>query len=195
VLPRIFEPFFTTKQTGQGTGLGLSTVHGIVEQAGGRVAVATTPGRGTRFTIRLPACDEEPAAARDAAREVGVRGQGERVLLVEDDEGVRATIRRVLERGGYTVVEAANGREALDRFRASADVALVLSDSVMPEGSGPALAAAIHKGRRAVPVVLMSGYADREPLGAEPVIAKPFTAGALLTTVHEALVRARAAGP
>jgi CheY-like chemotaxis protein len=186
VLPRIFEPFFTTKRPGQGTGLGLSTVHGIVEQARGRISVDAAPGRGARFTLRLPACDEAPAPGPRATVEAAPRGHGERVLLVEDDDGVRATLRRVLERGGYRVTEAASGREALDRFRTAADVALVLSDSVMPEGSGQALAAAIRGGPRAVPVVLMSGYSDRES-GPDPVIAKPFTATALLVALRRAL--------
>jgi PAS domain S-box-containing protein len=185
LLPRIFEPFFTTKQSGQGTGLGLSTVHGIVTQARGHVGVTSTPGQGTRFTIHLPACDETATRAA-AAPSQGARGRGERILVVEDDDTVRATLRRVLERGGYVVVEATNGREALERFGAEPGVALVLSDTVLPEGSGPSLAAAIRTGPRAVPVVLMSGYADRAS-GPEPVVAKPFTAPALLDTIRRAL--------
>jgi PAS domain S-box-containing protein len=193
VLPRIFEPFFTTKQPGKGTGLGLATVHGVVEQAHGKIAVTSAPGRGTRFTIRLPVCGTAATPARAVAREAPPHGHGERVLLVEDDDAVRSTIRRMLERNGYAVLEATSGREALARFRATPDVALVLSDSVMPEGSGPALAAAIRESRRAVPVVLMSGYADRES-GPDPVIAKPFTSGTLLATVQRALARAAPAG-
>jgi PAS domain S-box-containing protein len=186
VLPRIFEPFFTTKQPGLGTGLGLSTVQGIVAQAHGRISVDSVPDRGTRFTIQLPACDEAAASAVDPGAGEGPRGRGERILLVEDDEIVRATVVRLLERSGYAVTEASNGREALERFRSTPDVALVLSDSVMPEGSGPALAAAIRESHRQVPVLLMSGYVDRES-GPEPVLAKPFTAATLLSSVRSAL--------
>ena len=159
-LPRIFEPFFTTKEVGKGTGLGLATVYGIVKQHQGWIEVSSRLGEGTTFKIFLPtipAPAEKPAATQPEAE---VRGGTETILLAEDDEPVRMTTRRVLERYGYTVWEATTAREAREVWLSHrAEVALLLTDIIMPEGvSGRELAEGLRKDRPGLKVVFMSGY-------------------------------------
>jgi PAS domain S-box-containing protein len=198
VKARVFEPFFTTKPAGRGTGLGLATVHGIVEQSGGTVCVRSREGHGTTFTITLPLA--EPAVgAKSAMQEspadpAAAQGGGNAgtVLLVEDEAAVRAIARRVLERAGYQVRTARHGADALrvlDECDARVDV--LLSDVVMPEMGGLELAARVAERLPGVRVVLMSGYADAD-LGAigqdgmvDGFVAKPFTAESLLETMHQ----------
>jgi PAS domain S-box-containing protein len=192
-----FEPFFTTKPAGAGTGLGLATVHGIVRQAGGAVRLDSAPGQGTRVTVLLPAA--EPAAA--AAASVGTRerrtvaaGRGG-VLLVEDENAVRAIARRMLERGGYEVFEARHGRDALLLWRAYRDsIAVVVSDLRMPEMGGRELVAALHADAPELPVVFTSGYTDDgavdSPGAHQAFVAKPFTSDGLLDAIARVLAAA-----
>jgi CheY-like chemotaxis protein len=194
VAARAFEPFFTTKAPGRGTGLGLSTVHGIVEQSGGTVRVATTEGLGTTFIVALPLADAAPAAAEpDAAHgEEPDRGVGT-VLLVEDEESVRVIAQRVLERAGYRVLTARHGADALavlDSGNTRVDV--LLSDVVMPEMGGVELATQATERLPELRVILMSGYTDTD-LGAigqgglvDGFVAKPFTTESLLEAVRDA---------
>ena len=181
----VFEPFFTTKPVGEGTGLGLATVFGIVTQSGGAVQVESAPGQGSAFTILLPAVDDDEDVAPPPSAPRGA----ETVLLVEDDVGVRGVARRVLERNGYTVIEAGHGADAL-RCVAERDgaVDLVLTDVRMPVMDGRELARHLRAERPDLRVVLMSGYASE---GTAPgdlrFLAKPFTASALLVAVREAL--------
>jgi PAS domain S-box-containing protein len=196
VLPRIFEPFFTTKPEGRGTGLGLSTVYGIIQEAGGTVTVTSAVGRGSMFTIYLPACAEGPASdAPDPPRALARGGCGETVLVVEDEPPVRRVTRKMLEAHGFRVLEAGSAAEALRRVKEDDAVDLVLTDVVMPHMSGTELAAAVGAVKPHLPLVLMSGYADaqRSPPPGRNVVQKPFTADALLASIHEALGRARAA--
>lgn len=197
VLRNIFEPFFTTKAIGQGTGLGLSTVFGIVKQSRGHVTAESVEGRGTTFRVYLPASlDVADGIDHPAASDAHARGNGT-VLLVEDDPTVRRLTRRILEQSGYTVLEAANGAEALllvQGGRQHFDV--LLTDLMMPKVSGADLAAALRKERPSLPVVFMSGYADeiiQRQLGEggtlPAVLAKPFTMDALRTAVREALAQ------
>jgi PAS domain S-box-containing protein len=185
-----FEPFFTTKDVGAGTGLGLATVFGIVRQARGAIRVDSTPGAGTTFTILLPAAAtpaEDPAAppvTRPRTREATV-------LLVEDEPGVRVTARRLLERRGYTVRDAANGTQALRVWAEyGRDVDVVVTDVRMPELGGPEMVAHLRAERPELPVVFITGYSDRDPRasrpdgdGREAFVAKPFTGDALLDAV------------
>jgi two-component system cell cycle sensor histidine kinase/response regulator CckA len=198
---RVFEPFFTTKEVGRGTGLGLSTVYGIVKQSGGHVWMSSTLGQGTTFHIDLPAA-VLPSDAAPPEHAPGVAGGGtETILLVEDEAGVRAVLRRILVRQGYTVIEAANGREALDLVASHAgDIDLVVTDVVMPEMSGRVFAEELearHPGQR---VVFMSGYTDDEILRrglltpGRMLLEKPFTAERLLEAVRVALRGAPDAG-
>jgi PAS domain S-box-containing protein len=159
-MEHVFEPFFTTKEQGKGTGLGLATVLGIVEQHGGVVRVASEPGRGAAFSILLPVTEREDdrAPARETA--APPRGGTESILLVEDETPVRTLTQRLLESRGYKVQSAATGAEAWDIWRASPDAfALVLTDVVMPGGlSGRDLAQRMRAARADVKIVLMSGY-------------------------------------
>jgi two-component system, cell cycle sensor histidine kinase and response regulator CckA len=189
IICKIFEPFFTTKAFGKGTGLGLSTVFGIVEQAKGSIAVASEPGRGSRFTIYLPVCDAPEDRDRVQAQGEAHRGRNETVLLVEDEEPVRRAARRILERNHFRVIEASNGVEGLRMLEAHHRVDVILSDIVMPELSGKELVRAVAETRPEIPVVLMSGYAhhqDVSPLSGV-VLLKPFTETTLLGRIREAL--------
>jgi PAS domain S-box-containing protein len=160
VRARLFEPFFTTKEQGKGTGLGLATVYGIVKQSGGWIWVYSEPGLGATFKVYLPLVDEAaaPAAITPAAP---VRGNGQTVLLVEDDAAVRRVTGEMLSRWGYTVLSAERGDAALALVAAhGGPIDLLLTDVVMPELSGPQLARVIQGMRPGLKVLFMSGYAD-----------------------------------
>jgi PAS domain S-box-containing protein len=193
-MARAFEPFFTTKELGRGTGLGLSTVYGIVKQSGGAITVESEPGAGTTFSVYLPvALDHDHQPAGIVARRLP-SGAGETVLLVEDEDSVRRLARRVLESQGYTVLEAINGEDAL---RIATDYAgvidLLLSDVVMPELGGRLLAERLTTARPETEVMFMSGYTDDEILRrgllerGQRLIQKPFTAATLAHEVRSVL--------
>lgn len=190
VLPKIFEPFFTTKDVGQGTGLGLATVYGIVKQSGGYVFADSTVGQGTRFSVYLPVqhgeVEQTKAAAPQGARSLHW-GSGT-ILLVEDEDMVRAVAERALSRAGYTVITAANGEEGLERFGELSEVDLLVSDVMMPQMDGPTMAGEIRRKRADLPVLFMSGYAEaqlRESIALSNVafLAKPFSVAQLVEAV------------
>jgi len=189
---RIFEPFFTTKAVGQGTGLGLSTVLGIVQEAGGRIELQSAPGKGTRFDIWLPLLQERDEA-EPAASFLPSTSRGEHVLVVEDESAVRQLIVRTLSARGYTIHEASNGDEALRLAARLPRLDLVLSDVVMPGMSGPALIDELRRRRSGVRYLLMSGYTSDElerhhaVATSVPVFEKPFSPEALARRVREAL--------
>jgi PAS domain S-box-containing protein len=198
---RLFEPFFTTKPRAKGTGLGLPTVYGIVKQVGGFIFVDSEVGRGTTFTLYLPAV-AAPAVQVEAVRAGPVPAaaatEHDTVLLVEDDENVRRFTRLVLERHGVQVLEAASADEALAAAAArTGPIDLLLSDVVMPGRSGPELADEFARIRPGVPVLFMSGYpADRirraGPFGGREaqMLTKPFTSAELLAAIERVLGRA-----
>ena len=160
-LGHVFEPFFTTKGVGHGTGLGLSTVYGIVKQSDGYVWAYSEPGRGSTFKVYLPVVEPEERVALPVRVGSSPRRPGEWVLLVEDDESVREVARRALEGGGYRVLEAADGAEALARLSGTdGAIGLVLTDVVMPGMSGRELADRIAELRPGTPVLFTSGYTD-----------------------------------
>jgi PAS domain S-box-containing protein len=195
VKAHLFEPFFTTKAPGEGTGLGLATVYGIVAQADGDVQVESEPGRGARFELRFPRASEPPAAiAAPAPPPEAARGGGERVLVVEDDAQVRDITVRALRSGGYATVVAENGREALALATEElARVDLVVTDVVMPGLDGRSLADALRRRRPELRVLYVSGYTEdavvaRGVLGTGlGFLPKPFTPAALLARVRAVL--------
>lgn len=164
-LGKIFEPFFTTKEQGKGTGLGLSTVYGIVKQSGGFIFADSEVNRGTTFSVYLPvhhALPEERAAQAVKAEVRTEWSGGGRVLLVEDEDMVRAVAERALTRAGYTVTVASDGDEGLEIVEGGTQFDLVVSDVVMPAMDGPTMIRAIRQLRPDLPVLFMSGYAEEQ---------------------------------
>lgn len=159
VLPYIFDPFFTTKEPGKGTGLGLAQVYGIVAQHEGHIAVATQEGAGTTFAIYLPPMLEQSPATVLPEAQTLAHGHGETILVVEDEASLRTALLDSLELLNYRVLQAANGREALEILEQRAgEIALVLSDMVMPEMGGQALFYALQQRSLTLPVVMLSGH-------------------------------------
>jgi two-component system CheB/CheR fusion protein len=194
MLEHIFEPFFTTKETGKGTGLGLATVLGIVEQSGGAIQCQSEVGVGTNFRILLPAVAEAaPPVARQPAGLATAPTGTESILLVEDEDTVRALVRRILEGRGYAVMEAPNGREGLKLCEAHAGkIDLLVTDVVMPEMGGREVAAAAVKLRPGLKVVFVSGHTQdvilREGIQhGEAFLQKPFTPMQLAQKVRDTL--------
>ena len=190
----VFEPFFTTKPQGKGTGLGLATVYGIVKQSGGFIWVYSEEGRGTSFKIYLPRIDQ-PVERIGAVRSMSEapRGTGT-ILLAEDEQDVREVAREFLESGGYTVIEARDGADALKKVelhRSAID--LLVTDMVMPGMTGQELTARLRQSRPETRVLYMSGYSERAAADAARcdssmrLLAKPFSRWALLRAVHEIL--------
>jgi signal transduction histidine kinase len=188
---RIFEPFFTTKAQGKGTGLGLAVVYGVVKQSGGSISVYSEPGHGTTFKVYLPRVDEAATTAQED-RPGEAAGGTETVLLVEDEDALRAVSAEVLRGAGYHVLEAEDTTAAVVvAGEADRPIDLVISDVVLPDGTGPDLAARILAGHTGARVLLVSGYTDglvRGAAGAEtPFLGKPFSIDALLRKVREVL--------
>lgn len=197
ILERALEPFFTTKAGGQGSGLGLATVYGIVNQLGGTLQIRSTPGLGTTVTIDLPTTDQ-PVQAPPAEPE-SARGGTETILLAEDEDPLRETTYRTLTRAGYTVLPAVDGPAALAVAAAHTEpIHLLLSDVMMPGMPGHELATHLHALRPEIPVMLMSGYAGglMNDHGALPagltVLAKPFTEQEVLIAVRACIGAAHA---
>jgi signal transduction histidine kinase/ActR/RegA family two-component response regulator len=199
-LQHIFEPFYTTKPQGQGTGLGLASVYGVVQQFAGSLAVSSTPGSGTEFRIYLPLTGETPGTRPASPGLRAHRGGSESVLLVEDEPMVRSLITSVLTSNGYRVIAAADGAEALhvaDSHPGGFD--LLLSDIVMPGLNGLDLSALLHARWPRMAVLHMTGYADADAAGAEglrsgpSLLQKPFTPKELLARVRDRLDAAPAA--
>ncbi|HET6930634.1 MAG TPA: PAS domain S-box protein [Candidatus Acidoferrum sp.] len=190
----IFEPFFTTKEKGKGTGLGLATVYGIVKQSGGFIWVYSELGKGTSFKIYLPRVNETEVHMGTPKPVVELPAGTETVLLTEDEQDVREIAREFLESGGYKVIEAKNGKEALAlaaEHRGKID--LLVTDMVMPGMTGQELAVQLQREHPGVSVVFMSGYSEHaatEMADADPsvrLLTKPFSRGAILRTVREIL--------
>jgi signal transduction histidine kinase/ActR/RegA family two-component response regulator len=201
VAARAFEPFFTTKGRGKGTGLGLATAYGVVTDAGGTISLQSQPGQGTTVQVRLPAGAPAPAAAAPVATAVPAGGAGRRILVVEDEDGVRDIVCRILTKAGYEVLAAGDPAEALklclDRnLRLDA----LLSDVIMPGMSGTQLAAELRQSRPSLPVLFMSGYTSGPAPGGQelpadaPLLHKPFQNDQLLQAMHQLLEREPAQG-
>jgi len=162
VISHIFDPFFTTKEMGKGTGLGLSVVYGIVKQHEGWITVRSEPGKGSMFTIYLPAFSGSPAADREEDVSLAnLRGRGERLLVVEDDESIRNLVQSMLVENGYQVTAAADARTAAEIFeKEKGDFDLVLSDVILPDKNGVQLVEDLLPRNPNLKVLLSSGYTD-----------------------------------
>jgi PAS domain S-box-containing protein len=201
ILPHIFEPFFTTKEVGRGTGLGLSTVYGIIKQSGGNVLVYSQPGRGTTFKIYLPVAEEPvPVAAETSQPQISFGA--ETVLLVEDEPALRDLIRIALVKNGFTVLDVAGPSDAIVVCQQHpGPIQLLLTDVIMPGMDGPSLAKQIQTQRSEIRVLYMSGYATNFIMHGGVVdpgtnfLEKPFHPRALLAKVREVLDSPRPRNP
>jgi two-component system cell cycle sensor histidine kinase/response regulator CckA len=190
---RLFEPFFTTKERGLGTGLGLSMVSGIVKRSGGDTWVYSFPGKGSTFTIYLPAI-EEPSETKEIRSQAETIPTGsETILLVADEQGLRTAVREFLRSTGYVVLEASNGMEALQMcgdYQGRID--MLLTDYIMPGLSGPGLGTLAMKQRPNLHIICMTGYTDRitqVPGSCKTItfLQKPFSLSVLAQTVRDVL--------
>lgn len=196
IITRIFEPFFTTKELGSGTGLGLSTVHGIIHQTGGFLSVATTVGEGTTFSIFIPFYipdeNEKIPEKKEVQKSDADLSGTARILLVEDEDAVRSFSARALSNKGYEVIEAVNGRDALDQLGDDKpDLELIITDVVMPEMDGPTMIEELRKHYTNTKIIFMSGYTEdrlKEQFGDQVhFLPKPFTLKQLATKVKDVL--------
>jgi CheY-like chemotaxis protein len=190
---RIFDPFFTTKEVGQGTGLGLSMVHGILQAHQGTITVDSAEGQGTTFSLYLPAAEVDQPAANTVAVPA-TRGGGELVAIVDDEDLVRSFAQISLERAGYRVVSFDRAQTCLDEIRGHiGDFAVLLTDQTMPGMNGMELAAEIRTLAPTLPVIIMSGYYSRiapetlQQMGHVSLISKPFTNEELAHAVHSSV--------
>ena len=196
VAARAFEPFFTTKGRGKGTGLGLATAYGVVADVGGTITLDSQPGMGTTVKVRLPVSSEAPSAPVPAKPAEAAAGAGKRILVVEDEDGVRDIVCRILAKAGYEVHAAGDPQQALklclDR---NLEVDALLSDVIMPGMSGTQLAAELRQSRPDLPVLFMSGYTSGPAPGGQelppdaPLLHKPFQNDQLLAALHQLLDR------
>jgi signal transduction histidine kinase len=189
---RIFEPFFTTKERGRGTGLGLSTVYGIVRQAGGLIVVTSEPGRGTRFDVHLPRTDRRASDLAPPPVQVESLRGTETVLLVEDDDQLRHAVRSILGRSGYDVIDARSSGEALLLSeKTEREIHLLVTDVVMLHMSGPELARRLRRTRPKMGILYMSGYPEGPSLDGDVedgvFLEKPVVPDAFLRVVREVL--------
>ncbi len=193
-MPRIFEPFFTTKEVGKGSGLGLSTVYGVVKQSGGCVTVSSVPDKGATFGIYLPRASELPERKTPAPPVTASSTGTETILLVEDEAIVRDLVCEILKESGYVVLSATSGADAMKIIDEQADpIDLLITDVVMPEMSGPELANILRRARGEMSVLYMSGYTDDAVLVRQGLpensafIRKPYTPQQFLQKVRETL--------
>ncbi|MBB3982598.1 two-component system cell cycle sensor histidine kinase/response regulator CckA [Sphingobium fontiphilum] len=201
ILSKIFEPFFTTKELGKGTGLGLSTVYGIVKQSGGFIFAESELGRGASFILYLPVHTAEaaPEKRKAAPKRSETWGTGT-ILLVEDEDMVRAVAERALSRQGYTVLTAADGEQGLEVLARGEDIDLLISDVVMPTMDGPTMVAHARQARPDLPVLFMSGYAEEQLRRSIDIphvafLPKPFSVSQLAEAARDALAGAASDAP
>jgi CheY-like chemotaxis protein len=195
---RAFDPFFTTKDVGQGSGLGLSQVYGLVKQSGGETRIDSHVGQGTTVSIYLPQVSKDFVSAQAARKSPSIREpltfaprsvrEKRRVLLLDDDHQVLETVGEILSDAGYIVATFASALEALDAVNGSQPIDLMVVDFAMPEMRGDQFAAKARLRRSAVPILFISGYAEPMSLQSEPfVLRKPFSVASLISTTEEAM--------
>jgi CheY-like chemotaxis protein len=199
VMEHLFEPFFTTKGHGKGSGLGLSTVMGIVRSHGGFLQVKNEIGHGARFTFYIPAVSEPMAPGEHKAAEPAPRGHGELVLVVDDEEGIRQVTTAILERSGYRAMSEGDGAAGVARFaQCQEKIAVVLSDILMPYMDGVAMIRAIRRLKPGAACLVTTGaligggvevkLEDLKRIGVRNVLVKPYTNEELLWSIHRALL-------
>jgi CheY-like chemotaxis protein len=198
VMDRIFEPFFTTKEPDKGTGLGLSTVMGIVRGHGGVIHVESSPGKGSAFSVSIPAAPDEEYAAGAGLRPAMLRGRGETILVVDDEAIVRHVIGTALEEMNFNIVTAGDGREALSVItRLSAAPAVIFVDSQMPAMDGLVFLQNLRQALPDAKAIVMSGHLDERSratfrnLGAAAILEKPFSLTTLATVLRQVLAYGR----
>ena len=193
-IDRLFEPFFTTKEVGKGIGMGLPVAHGIAKKLGGSISVESEPGKGSLFTVYLPAAEDQPRAEPDSGQEPLKPGEKHAILLVDDEQIILSSMQRVLERSGYAVVPARSGQEALELFEENPQrFQLVITDLTMPGIDGRELVKRIMATRPGTPVILSTGYGDviteqeAKSLGFRHMLFKPPNTGELRSVIHRVL--------
>jgi two-component system, cell cycle sensor histidine kinase and response regulator CckA len=193
-LDKIFDPFFTTKEVGKGTGLGLSTVIGIVKSHNGFIQVNSRLGEGTQFKVYLPACDTPKDSEKKLKTDPLAQGQGELILLVDDEESIRRVARQALERHGYRMIEASDGTQGLAQYtQHQSEVRLVITDLAMPFMDGPAFIHALRELNPKINIIAMSGHQSKAavdnlpPKSVQALLTKPFNAAELLKALKQAL--------
>ena len=191
---KIFEPYFTTKKPGEGTGMGLAVVHGIVKSHHGHLTVYSEPGKGTRFDVYLPLTEQEAAALPNKTEPKELRGKGERILFVDDEKQIREVVDAILSKNGYQVTTFANGVQALAEFQKKpGQFDLVITDMTMPSMTGAELAQKIMELSPQIPVILCTGQSElinREKaltMGICDYLNKPVPMATLLGAVKKAL--------
>jgi CheY-like chemotaxis protein len=194
VLAKVFEPFFTTKPIGQGTGLGLSMIYGFAKQSGGHVRIDSAEGEGTDVSLYLPRRMPQPATVEGATGiEIEVKGDGETVLVVEDDNAVRLIVLDELNELGYTTLEAIDGRTAIPFLQSARKIDLLISDVGLPGMNGRQIAEIARQHRPELPVLFMTGYAENATSRSEflapgmEMISKPFAMDMLAAKIREML--------
>lgn len=196
VIDKVFDPFFTTKELGKGTGLGLSTALGIVRSHNGFVTVYSEPGKGAAFQVYIPATVEALRGARETTERPAAKGNGELILVVDDEPGIRSITEKIIKRNGYEVITAANGVEALKIYSDNSScIKLLVTDLMMPLMDGAKLTREIKEINPRLPIIVASGYCDAttesemQALGVAMRLAKPYGQDQLLSAIHETISR------
>jgi CheY-like chemotaxis protein len=192
ILERVFDPYFTTKKPGEGTGLGLSVVHGIVKRYGGDIKIDTTPGKGTTVIVKIPLIEVEVKPEEVLLLDIPIGD--ETILLVDDEEALLGTFRKILEQMNYTVVTVDNSPGALEIFRKTPSrFHLVICDMTMPQMTGIQLAGELLSLRPGIPIILCTGFSEfvdakkAKAVGIKEFLMKPFSKRTLATTIRRVL--------
>ncbi|MFH1415462.1 MAG: response regulator [Elusimicrobiota bacterium] len=193
IIPAIFDAFFTTKEPGKGTGLGLAVTKAIIEQHGGWLTVSSVPGEGAKFSVYFPAGSvEKKKSSKKVIPADGIKGRGETILLIEDEDTLRDAVKKILKKNNYSVIEARSMKEAYAAFKKAGSVDLVFSDIVLPDGTGLELIDRLKEHKPKLKILLCTGYFDSARLNEArkknyTVMKKPYSLYGMLNKIREAL--------